>query len=87
MFVCTGSGLARAIMEEIVSYLEPIGTDTIIAGGSQADTAPWLQDDVPLATLHQDDSKYFFFHHTHGMLYMYCYTMLYKSDLNEQVMI
>lgn len=64
----SGSGLARAIMEEILKNLSDINTVTVVnGGGSSPDTGLWIdQKGVPGAELYSADEDYFFFHHSNG---------------------
>uniref|UniRef100_K7G9S7 Carboxypeptidase Q n=1 Tax=Pelodiscus sinensis TaxID=13735 RepID=K7G9S7_PELSI len=62
----TGSCKAHAILKEVMQLLQPINVTDIYENGSETDTGYWLKDGVPGASLHDDDSKYFWFHHTQG---------------------
>ncbi|XP_074841779.1 carboxypeptidase Q isoform X2 [Carettochelys insculpta] len=62
----TGSCKARAILKEIMQLLQPINVTNIYEEGSETDTDYWVRDGVPGASLHDDISKYFWFHHTQG---------------------
>lgn len=62
----TGSCKAHAILKEVMQLLQPINVTDIYENGSETDTDYWLKDGVPGASLRDDDSKYFWFHHTQG---------------------
>lgn len=62
----TGSDAARRVMGEVVKLLAPINMTKLEPDGEGTDISPWLQAGVPGASLHTDDSRYFWFHHTEG---------------------
>ncbi|XP_050796975.1 carboxypeptidase Q isoform X1 [Gopherus flavomarginatus] len=62
----TGSDKVRAILKEIMQLLQPINVTNIYENGSETDTEYWVRDGVPGASLRDDISKYFWFHHTQG---------------------
>uniref|UniRef100_A0A674HWR4 Carboxypeptidase Q n=1 Tax=Terrapene triunguis TaxID=2587831 RepID=A0A674HWR4_9SAUR len=62
----TGSDKARAILKEIMQLLQPINVTNIYENGGETDTEYWVRDGVPGASLRDDISKYFWFHHTQG---------------------
>ncbi|XP_051700610.2 carboxypeptidase Q [Oryctolagus cuniculus] len=62
----TGSEKARAIMEEVMSLLQPLNITQVFSGGEGADINFWIQDGVPGASLQDDLYKYFAFHHSQG---------------------
>ncbi|XP_035018354.1 carboxypeptidase Q [Hippoglossus stenolepis] len=62
----TGSDAARAVMEEVVKLLAPINTTKLEANGEGTDISQWIQAGVPGASLHVEDSRYFWFHHSEG---------------------
>ena len=69
MFNCSGSGLARGILEEILKPLSDINATTVIdGGGGSSDTGMWVTlRNVPGVELYSADEDYFFFHHSRGM--------------------
>ncbi|XP_077665048.1 carboxypeptidase Q isoform X2 [Eretmochelys imbricata] len=62
----TGSDKARAILKEIMQLLQPINVTNIYENGGETDTDYWVRNGVPGASLRDDISKYFWFHHTQG---------------------
>ncbi|XP_011808137.1 PREDICTED: carboxypeptidase Q-like, partial [Colobus angolensis palliatus] len=62
----TGSEKARAIMEEVMSLLQPLNITQVLSHGEGTDINFWIQAGVPGASLLDDLYKYFFFHHSHG---------------------
>ncbi|KAM4633286.1 carboxypeptidase Q-like [Polymixia lowei] len=62
----TGNDAAREVMEEVVSLLAPINLTKLEKDGEGTDISYWLEAGVPGASLHVEDSKYFWFHHTEG---------------------
>ncbi|XP_023557117.1 carboxypeptidase Q isoform X2 [Octodon degus] len=63
----TGSEEARAIMEEVMSLLQPLNVTKVFRDAEGLDISFWIQAGVPGASLYNDDLyKYFFFHHSHG---------------------
>uniref|UniRef100_A0A672GUV2 Carboxypeptidase Q n=1 Tax=Salarias fasciatus TaxID=181472 RepID=A0A672GUV2_SALFA len=62
----TGSDAARKVMEEVVKLLAPINTTKLESHGEGTDISPWLEAGVPGASLHVEDSRYFWFHHSEG---------------------
>lgn len=65
-FGFTGSDAARMMIEEIGTLLEPIGANQIKRGGGGADIGPIMQEGVPGAGLNVEETKYFWYHHTHA---------------------
>jgi Peptidase family M28/PA domain len=51
-------------LEDIVSLLGPIGTDTVSAGGGGSDIGPLTADGVPALSPRTVDAHYFDWHHT-----------------------
>lgn len=62
----TGSEKARAIMEEVMSLLQPLNITQVFSDGEGADINFWIQSGVPGASLQDDLYKYFAFHHSQG---------------------
>lgn len=62
----TGSEKARAIMEEVMSLLQPLNITQVFSDGEGADINFWIQAGVPGASLQDDLYKYFAFHHSQG---------------------
>ncbi|XP_027437823.1 carboxypeptidase Q isoform X2 [Zalophus californianus] len=62
----TGSEKARAIMEEVMSLLQPVNITQVFRAGEGTDINFWIQAGVPGASLLDDLYKYFSFHHSHG---------------------
>ena len=63
-FGFTGSDEAFAMMTEIGTLLDRIGSGTITRGGGGADIGPLMQTGVPGMGLNVDGTKYFWYHHT-----------------------
>jgi carboxypeptidase Q len=62
-----GVSTTDAIFERVAAFaplLTPIGADKIQKGGGGADISPMRRDNVPLAGLNTDTSRYFHIHHT-----------------------
>ncbi|XP_056300250.1 carboxypeptidase Q-like isoform X1 [Pseudoliparis swirei] len=62
----TGSVAAQKIMAEVVKLLAPINTTKLETHGEGTDISPWMTAGVPGASLHVEDSRYFWFHHSEG---------------------
>ncbi|XP_056900770.1 carboxypeptidase Q-like isoform X3 [Takifugu flavidus] len=62
----SGSDAAKKIMEEVVKLLAPINTTKLEGGAEGTDIALWMKAGVPGASLHVENSRYFWFHHTEG---------------------
>ncbi|KAM4705970.1 carboxypeptidase Q [Rhinophrynus dorsalis] len=62
----TGNTEARAIMTEIMQLLEPINITKLYDYADGTDISYWMQAGVPGASLLDDLSKYFWFHHSQG---------------------
>ena len=62
------SGLARAIMEEILeTFLSDVNAaEHVIGGLGKADINDWIVHGVPGASLYTNNQDYFHFHHTEG---------------------
>jgi carboxypeptidase Q len=63
-FGFTGSDAAMAIVKQIGTLLDPIGSGSIVKGGGGADIGPIMQLGVPGMGLLVDGTKYFWYHHT-----------------------
>jgi carboxypeptidase Q len=63
-FSVVGTKEARRAAEKWAAPLARIGADKIFEQGSEADVAQLEQDGVPTMALIDDESKYFWFHHT-----------------------
>ena len=53
-----------AALQDIVSMLGPIGTDTVSAGGGGSDISPLSADGVPSLSPRTTEAHYFDWHHT-----------------------
>ncbi|XP_006005103.1 carboxypeptidase Q [Latimeria chalumnae] len=62
----TGNDEARAIMKEVMQLLKPISITELYEHGEGTDISYWMQAGVPGASLYDDISKYFWFHHSEG---------------------
>ncbi|XP_070690922.1 carboxypeptidase Q-like [Pempheris klunzingeri] len=62
----TGTPAARKVMQEVVKLLAPINATTLETHGEGTDISPFINAGVPAASLHVEDSRYFWFHHTEG---------------------
>ncbi|XP_005381893.1 PREDICTED: carboxypeptidase Q [Chinchilla lanigera] len=63
----TGSEKARAIMEEVMSLLQPLNITQVFKDAEGLDINFWIQAGVPGASLYDGMLyKYFQFHHSHG---------------------
>lgn len=60
----TANANATAIVTMIGTLLNSINTGLVVGGGEGTDIDPWMQAGVPGASLHNDNQKYFDFHHT-----------------------
>jgi carboxypeptidase Q len=63
-FGFTGSDAARAILRDVITLLQPIGADTLLAQGGGADIGPIMQRGVPGMSHVVDGTRYFWYHHT-----------------------
>jgi carboxypeptidase Q len=63
-FGFTGSDAAMAIVKQIGTLLDPIGSGSIVKGGGGADIGPIMQLGVLGMGLLVDGTKYFWYHHT-----------------------
>ncbi|XP_003219567.2 carboxypeptidase Q [Anolis carolinensis] len=62
----TGSDEARGIMKEIMKLLKPINITQLFGNGEGTDISYWMKAGVPGASLNDDITKYFWFHHSQG---------------------
>ncbi|XP_055980907.1 carboxypeptidase Q [Sorex fumeus] len=62
----TGSEEAKVIMKKIMSLMQPLNITQLLDGGEGTDINYWIQAGVPGASLLDDLSKYFTFHHSQG---------------------
>ncbi|XP_054897852.1 carboxypeptidase Q-like isoform X2 [Poeciliopsis prolifica] len=61
-----GSEEARKVMQEVTKLLAPINVTKLETDAEGMDIFLWMQAGVPGASLHVEDSRYFWFHHTEG---------------------
>jgi carboxypeptidase Q len=61
-----GSDSMLAMLRRIAPLLARVGADSVSRGESEADVEPLLDAGVPVAGLHVDDTKYFWYHHTNA---------------------
>ncbi|XP_069813420.1 carboxypeptidase Q [Dendropsophus ebraccatus] len=62
----SGKPEARAIMSEVMKLLEPINVTKLYDNAEGTDISFWMEAGVPGASLIDDISKYFWFHHSEG---------------------
>lgn len=62
----TGTDEARNIMKEIMKLLTPINVTGVFEDGKATDISYWMRDGIPGASLRDDITKYFWFHHSQG---------------------
>ncbi|KAM9643064.1 carboxypeptidase Q isoform 1-T5 [Morphnus guianensis] len=62
----TGNAKARDIVKEIMTLLQPINVTEVYDNADGTDIDYWMRDGVPGASLRDDLSKYFWFHHSQG---------------------
>lgn len=62
----SGKPEARVIMSEIMKLLAPINITTLYDYAEGTDISFWMQAGVPGASLLDDASRYFWFHHSEG---------------------
>lgn len=65
-FDFVGSDSAFAILQQIMHLLKPVGADSIVKGGGEADVGPLLEKGVPGLGLRTDPTRYFWYHHSQG---------------------
>ncbi|MEO8032601.1 MAG: M28 family metallopeptidase [Gemmatimonadota bacterium] len=65
-FDFVGSDSAFAILQQVMHLLAPIGADSIVKGGGEADIGPLMERGVPGLGLRTDPTRYFWYHHTNG---------------------
>ena len=61
-----GSDSMLAMLRRIAPLLKRVGADSVTRGESEADVEPLLDAGVPVAGLHVDGTKYFWYHHTNA---------------------
>ena len=61
-----GSDSTLAMLRRIAPLLSRIGADSVTRGESEADVEPLLDAGVPVAGLHVDGTRYFWYHHTNA---------------------
>jgi carboxypeptidase Q len=54
------------MLRRIAPLLTRIGADSVSKGDSEADVEPLMNAGVPVAGLHVDGTRYFWFHHTNA---------------------
>ncbi|XP_035259939.1 carboxypeptidase Q-like [Anguilla anguilla] len=62
----SGTAQAQKIMGEVMKLLKPINATKLEGSAEGTDIQMWMDGGVPGASLLNDNSKYFWFHHTHG---------------------
>ncbi|KAJ8288188.1 hypothetical protein COCON_G00008470 [Conger conger] len=62
----SGKAEARRIMGQVMKLLKPINATELEEPAEGTDINMWMDAGVPGASLLNDNSKYFWFHHTHG---------------------
>src|SRR5689334_23230349 len=60
------SDSAIAMLKRIAPLLARIGADSVTRGESEADVEPLMNAGVPVAGLHVDGTRYFWYHHTNA---------------------
>jgi carboxypeptidase Q len=65
-FGVAASSAAFVTVKAIGTLLRPIGADSILPGGGEADIGPLVERGVPGAGLDVDGTRYFWYHHTDG---------------------
>jgi carboxypeptidase Q len=61
-----GSDSAFAILQRVMHLLAPIGADSLVKGGGEADIGPLMEKGVPGLGLRTAPERYFWYHHTNG---------------------
>jgi carboxypeptidase Q len=61
-----GSDSMLAMLRRIAPLLARVGADSVMRGESEADVEPLLDAGVPVAGLHVDETRYFWYHHTNA---------------------
>jgi len=61
-----GSDSTLAMLRRIAPLLARVGADSVTRGESEADVEPLLDAGVPVAGLHVDGTRYFWYHHTNA---------------------
>lgn len=57
---------ARQMVTEVGQLLSAINTTAVTTGGEGTDIQNWINAGVPAASLYNDNSRYFNYHHTHA---------------------
>jgi carboxypeptidase Q len=65
-FSFVGSDAARKMITSLAKPLKQLGASTIFDQGSDADVGILARDNVPTLALLDDETKYFWYHHTDG---------------------
>jgi len=74
----TANANATQIVTAIGALLSSIGTGLVTGGGEGTDISPWMDAGVPGASLHNNNDRYFDFHHSQGDTM----TVLNRDDLD-----
>lgn len=64
--VFQGSEKAAVIMKDVMELLKPINVTNLTVTHVGGDITFWIQDGVPGGSLKNENSKYFYFHHSNG---------------------
>ena len=62
----TGGEKAAAIMREVMRLLKPINVTNLTVKNFYGEISFWVHDGVPGGLLDNENSKYFYFHHSNG---------------------
>lgn len=63
----TGSAQAKAIVAEIMKFMQPFNASQMYDDADGTDINWWFQKGVPGGSLENQNDKYFYFHHSNGM--------------------
>ncbi len=63
-FGFSGTDSAFAVVRAVGPLLAPLGADTVTRGGGGTDIDPSMERGVPGMALNDDDSRYFWYHHS-----------------------
>ncbi|PFX28063.1 carboxypeptidase Q-like [Stylophora pistillata] len=61
-----GSKNASVVMEEVMQLLKPINVTNLKVTNVGGDITFWIEEGVPGGSLDNENSKYFYFHHSNG---------------------